>query len=139
MTKQFIVNEILMNSDNKLVLKYSDSELRDMYVKMIGDTEERDIQQYIYRLRLFVNKTYTHNGITHNLYAVHTIETDTFRAVNTINRLYGPNTLLYNGVINVAYKQLIISGSAESKNDKIKEMEKFLREHDAPAIYSPED
>ena len=135
MKKQKAINVVLMNDDSMLVKKYTRYQLREMYVTLTGDKEEKTTEEMVCLLREFVNTTYTHNNIEHNLYAIHTGATDSFRAVFRLNELYG-NCLIYpDGVIEKAYKELFPNGKCEDEEDMVLTMAEWLRYHDASAIY----
>lgn len=135
MSKQEIINKVLMNSDESLMKMFDKEHIKEMYVTLTGDTEDRTVQQYVFLMRHFVTATHLHKGNIRQLYAVHTKETEVFRAVYTLNTVYGEEMLYPYGIIRTAYKQLIPNGTAKTDDDKILEMVDFLREHDAPAVY----
>lgn len=135
MKKQDIINEVLMHSNEELAERHTIESLRDMYVALTADREERGPMELILLMRFFVDTTYLHKGIIHNLYAVHTDETDTFRAITRLNEIYHENMMYPEGVVEKSYEQLIPNGAATREADKIDEMIMFLRGHDAPAVY----
>lgn len=139
MTKQDIINEVLIHTDDELCNRNTNARLRAMYIELTQDYEHRSLEVVLCRLRDFVNKTIPHKGIEHNLYAVHTLETDTFRIFHKCNELYDVQVKYPSSVVKAAYRQLIPDGIASMEEEKISEMIEFLHKHDAPAVYEQED
>ncbi len=135
MKKQKVVNTVLMSTDAELLNNYTRDQLQEMYTTITEDDAEMTDCQLVNMLRFTVNSTCLHNGISHNLYAIHTCYTDTFRAVYTLNTIYGEMLKYPAGYVEKAYEELCPKGKATCEDDMILEMVDYLREHDATAIY----
>lgn len=139
MTRQEVINEVLMHTEDELMAKYTKEGLHDMLYVTTGNIENRSMREYVFLLQQYANSKYTSYGEFHRKYAVHTKETDIFRALYTLKQCNYDIDLRYpNGLIATAYYQLIPNGEAISDNDKLMEMIEFLKKNDAPIIYDEE-
>lgn len=132
MTKQEVVNEILIHRAPDLTIYYTHDQLACMWEILVGkewsrkSATKRDIVYALYLHVYRMNRAAAFQQECH--FRVHTVETDALRACVARN---SEQTLMEgfpDEMLDVAYSQLCYGGKATTKREKLREATKVIKE-----------